>query len=109
MTGILCNLHTETTVGKSIMFSGVAEKANAAVLDVMDASISHGSMPRTPVLVKNDIGNGQDKVHVQVFGVPLDGFFGVFAAVSGVVNSAYFHDFPLGVYLKGATSNLITF
>ena len=54
-------------------------------------------------------GNGQHKIHVQVFGVPLDGFFGVFAAVSGVVNSAYFHDFPLGVYLKGATSNLITF
>ena len=29
--------------------------------------------------------------------------------VSGVVNSADFHDFPLRVYLKDATSNLITF
>jgi hypothetical protein len=53
--------------------------------------------------------NGQDKVHVQVFRVPLNGFFGVFAAVSSVVNSADFHNFPLGVYLKGATSHLITF
>ena len=54
-------------------------------------------------------GNGQDKVHIQVFGVPLDGFFSVFAAVGGVVNSANFHDFPLGVYLNGTTSNLIAF
>ena len=54
-------------------------------------------------------GNGQHEAHVQVFHIPLDGFFGVFATISGMVNFANFHDIPLGVYLKGATSNLITF
>jgi hypothetical protein len=36
-------------------------------------------------------GDGQDEVHVQVFHVPLDGFFRVFAAVGDVVNLLDFH------------------
>ena len=46
-------------------------------------------------------GNGQHKIHVQVFGVPLDGFFGVFAAIGGMVNFADFHDFPFRRLLAG--------
>ena len=36
-------------------------------------------------------GNGQDKIHVQVFDIPVHRFFGVFATVSHVVNAFEFH------------------
>ena len=37
-------------------------------------------------------GNGEDKVHVQVFAIPLDGFFCVDAAVSDVVKFLDLHE-----------------
>lgn len=36
-------------------------------------------------------GDGEDEVHVQHIAIPLNGLFGVFAAIGNVVNLVYFH------------------